>query len=308
MVTTIEEYDYVFPHKKIKIPFRERRDRVKWPNNKIIAVHSYVAQEWWGREFLAGSDKLLDLGNLSQEQDYNFDVGIWRILDLLDKYELKATFFFNGAGAKHRPEILREIKERGHELASEGFYHSRGAGRMSAEEEKEDIVKTTAILESVWGKHPLGWNNPGAGCSERTFELLVEAGYMWNGDLRDDDFPYGIKVKGKILIEIPHRTMSSNDFAWWSGRGGINSVVKAQRSPREAVEFFRDTFDSYYETAKREGAQSFTFGIHPYMSCYPDRIRAIDRMIAYMKSFPDVCFLTYDNLAQYWKENYLQST
>ena len=79
------------------------------------------------------------------------------------------------------------------------------------------------------------------------------------------------------------------------------------RSPREAVEFFRDTFDSYYETAKNEGPQSMTFGIHPYLSCYPDRIVAIDKMIAYMKSFPEVWLTNYAGLAEWWIENYVKN-
>ncbi len=307
MSTTIEEYEWKFPYEKIKIPFPERRNKVVWPNDNIIAVHIYVAQEWWGRDFLPGHGNVLDIGNLSQEEDYNFDVGVWRALDLLDNYELKTTFFPSGAGAKYYPEVMREIKQRGHEIAGHGYYQSRDAARMDPKEEKEDIVKTTAILESVCGERPLGWINPGGGCSERTFELLVEEGYVWNGDLRDDDLPYGIKVKDKILIEIPHRTMTTNDFSWFSGRLGILSPVKAQRGPREVVEFFRDTFDAYYETAKREGAQSLTFGIHPFMSCTPDRIGAVERMIAYMKSFPDVWFTTFLGLAEWWKENYLQS-
>ena len=308
MVTTIKEYEYVFPYEKIIIPFRERRARVKWPDNKILNVRMDVALEWFGREFLDGSDKLLDIGSLSHKEGYNFNVGVWRILDLLDRCGLKVTFFCSGAGAKYHPEVIREIKERGHEIGGHGYYQSRGAARMTADEEREDIVETTSILESVSGERPCGWLNPGAGgCSERTFELLVDEGYLWNGDLRDDDLPYGIKVKDKILIEMPHRSMTTNDFSWFSGRGGINSIVKAQRSPQEAVKFFRDTFDGYYETAKREGAQSLTFGIHPYISCYPDRIGAIEKMIAYMKDFPGVWFSTYDALAQWWKKNYLQS-
>ncbi len=307
MSNKIEEYEYVFPYEKIIIPFRERCNRVRWPDNKILAVHMYVAQEWYEREYLAGSDKLLDLGNMSHKEGYNFNVGVWRILDLLDRYELKMTFLCNGAGAKHYPEVIREIKQRGHEIANHGYYQSRSPARMTADEEREDLIKTTAILESVSGKRPLGCLNPGAGCSERTFELMAEQGYLWNGDLRDDDLPYGIKVKDKILIEIPHRTMTTNDFAWFSGMAGISSIVKAQRSPREAVEFFQNTFDGYYETAKREGAQSLTFGIHPYISCYPDRIGAIERMIAYMKGFPDVWLTTYDRLAKWWKENYLKN-
>jgi peptidoglycan/xylan/chitin deacetylase (PgdA/CDA1 family) len=305
MVTTVEKYEWVFPYKKIKIPFRERRDKVRWPGNKLLAVHIYVAPEWWGRDFMPGSDNVLDIGNLSQEENYNFDVGIWRALDLLDKYELKVTFFPSGAAAKYYPEVIREIKQRGHEIAAHGYYQSRDAARMSAEEEKEDIVKTTAILESASGERPRGWINPGAGGSERTFELLVEEGYVWNGDLRDDDIPYGIQVKDRILIEIPHRTQTTNDFAWYSGRLGILSPIKAQRSPREAVQFFQDTFDGYYETTKQEGALSLTFGLHPFMCCLPDRIGATERMIAYMKGFSDVWFTNYGDLAKWWKENYL---
>lgn len=307
MADKLGEYAYRFPYKKIKIPFRERRERVKWPDGKIIAAHMYVAAEWWGREYIPGT-KLLDLGNLSHEEEYNFDVALWRILDVLDRHELKITFLCSGAGAKFRPDVLKEIKQRGHEAAGHGYYQSRSPARMGMDPgaEKEDIIETGAILKSIWGKKPLGWLNPGAGCSEQTFEILVDEGYLWNGDLRDDDLPYGIEVKkGKIIIAIPHRTMTTNDLAWWSGRQGVSSLIKAQRGPREAVEFFRDTFDAYYDTAKREGAQALTFGIHPYLSCYPDRIAAIDKMIAYMKSFPDVWFPTYDTLAQYWKDNYV---
>lgn len=305
MSTTIEEYGWVFPHKKIKIPFRERRNRVRWPDNKILAVPVYVAQEWFGRDFLPGEGRVLDISNLSYKEGYNFDVGIWRALDLLDRYELKGTFPTSGAGAKHYPEVIREIKQRGHEIAAHGFYQSRCSARMDEKEEREDIVKTRSILESVCGERALGWSNPGVSCSERTFEFLVEEGFLWHGDLQDDDLPYGIKVKDKILIEIPHRTMTTNDFSWFSGRLGLDSPIKAQRSPREAIEFFQETFDCYYETAKREGALLFNFGIHPFISCTPDRIGAIERMVSYMKGFPDVWFTTRGELAKWWKKNYV---
>ena len=303
MSITIEEYGYVFPYKKIKIPFRERRDKVRWPENKILAVSIYVAQEWWGKELLPGDKKALSIASLSQEEGYNFDVGVWRALDLLDKYELKASFLMSGAGAKNYPEVLREIKQRGHEIAAHGYYQSRDGASMDPKEEKEDIVKSTAILESICGERPRGWINPRAECSERTFELLVEEGYAWHGDLRDDDLPYGIRVKDKILIEIPHRTMTTNDFAWFSRT--LQTPIKAQRSCREVEEFFQDTFDRYYETANLEAAQCLTFGIHPFMSCVPDRIRAIERMIAYMKGFPGVWFANYRTLAQWWREKYV---
>jgi len=81
--------------------------------------------------------------------------------------------------------------------------------------------------------------------------------------------------------------------------------MRAQRSAREAVTFFEDTFDGYHETAKREWPQLITFVIHPYTSCIPERIGALDRMISYMKDSQDVWFPTYIELARYWKETYL---
>jgi len=312
MASTIEEYDYVFPYKKIKIPFRERQGKVRWPDNKLIAVKICVPQEWWGRIYqpkvyhasgAKEAEHILDVSYLSEGQDYDFDIGVWRALDLLDRHGLKATFMCSGGGAKHRPEVIREIKQQGHEIAGHSFYQSRGAARMTPEEELEDLVKTTAILESVCGERPLGWDHTGIGASERSFQLLAEEGYVWNGDLRDDDLPYGIVVKDKILVEIPHRSRTTGDYSWFNH--GLMGEMRAQRSHREAAQFFQDTFDAYYETAKREWPQLITFVIHPYTSCTPERIGALDRMISYMKGCPDVWFTTYIDLARYWKENYL---
>jgi hypothetical protein len=81
--------------------------------------------------------------------------------------------------------------------------------------------------------------------------------------------------------------------------------MRAQRSAGEAFEFFKDTFDGYCETAKREWPQLITFVIHPYTSCTPERIGALYRMISYMQSRSDVWFPTYIELARYWKETYL---
>lgn len=307
----LEEYGYIFPYEKVKIPFRERAEKVRWPDGNLIAVHVYVALEVFGRRTIPGGLApetvvgAVDIGTLSEQDSYNLDVGTWRALDLLDKYKIKASALINGAAAQYRPELVREIKERGHEIAAHGYYESRASAMMSTEQEMEDITKTTAILESVSGQRPRGWINPWAACSDYTFELLVEMGYLWHGDLRDDDIPYGIKVKDKVLVEIPHRTISTNDFAFFAGGQGMFTPIKALRSSREAVRFFQDTFDDYYETASVEYPQSLTFGIHPFNSCLPDRARALESMIRYMKGFQRVWFTPYLGIAQWWKDNYL---
>jgi hypothetical protein len=110
-------------------------------------------------------------------------------------------------------------------------------------------------------------------------------------------------INGKILVQIPHRSKTTGDYGIFAF--GLEGAVRAQRSHREAAQFFQDTFDAYLETAQREWPQLISIVIHPYMSCIPERIGALDRMFSYMKGFPEVWFTTCIDLARYWKENYL---
>lgn len=314
MASTIEQYDYVFPYKKIKIPFQERRERVRWPGNKLLCVKLCIPQEWWGRIYqpkvyhasgATEAEHVMDVSYLSEGQDYYFDISVWRILELLDRHGLKGTFMCSGAGAQHRPEVIRAIYEKGHEIAGHSYYQSRGAARMTEAEEIEDIVKTTDILAKACGERPLGWDCTGIGAHERSFRLLAEHGYYWNGDLRDDDLPYGIVVGDQVLVEIPHRSRTTGDYSWFNH--GLTGEIRSLRSDREAYNFFKDTFDAYHETASREWPQMITVVIHSYTSCSPDRVGAVDRILSYIKGCPDVWVPTYIELARYWKENYLQT-
>jgi peptidoglycan/xylan/chitin deacetylase (PgdA/CDA1 family) len=240
---------------------------------------------------------------LSEGQGYGLDIAVWRALDLLERHHIKATFMCSGGLGKHRPDVLLEIHKQGHEIAGHSFYQSRGAARMTEAEENEDIAKTTESIQKIVGVRPLGWDCTGIGAHERSFRLLSEHGYYWNGDLRDDDLPYGIQIGDEMLVEIPHRSRTTGDYSWFNH--GLMGEMRAQRSAKEAVTFFEDTFDGYYETARRECPQLITFVIHPYTSCIPERIGALERMITYMKGCPDVWFPTYIELARYWKETYL---
>lgn len=299
------EYDYRFPYEKIKIPFNEREETVKWPDDHKIAAHIYVTLEWWGTISQETQRGEVDIGRLSERQEYTFDVGAWRILDLLNRYGVKATFLVSGAGAEHHPDLLEAIADQGHEIAAHGYYQSRPATAMDQEEEQRDIERTTEVLRKASGQRPVGWINPGAKCTEKTFEYLVNHDYLWHGDLRGDDLPYGIKVNGETLVEIPHRTLTSNDFAFFGGKDGIYSQIISLRSTDDASSFFRTVFDGFRKTAEREGSQSFTLGIHPFVSCLPDRIWAINDMISYLNNSPDVLVAPYRDIAEWWKDQYL---
>lgn len=78
-----------------------------------------------------------------------------KALDLLDKFDTKATFFVLGWIAEQNPGLLKEIARRGHEVASRGFYH-RGLVNLSRDEFKADLDRTTLAIESATGQKVLG--------------------------------------------------------------------------------------------------------------------------------------------------------
>ena len=148
----------------------------------------------------------------------------------------------------------------------------------------------------------MGWISPGAKCSDKTADFLADAGYLWFGDLKGDDLPYGIKTKnGKKIVVIPHRTMTSNDYAIYPEIGSL----KGFRSGQDAFEFIKDLFDSYYKLGQEEYPGALTYGIHPMRSCIPDRIGVHERVLEYMKKFQDVWFARYVDIAEHWMKNYM---
>ena len=77
-------------------------------------------------------------------------------LDLLDEYGAKATFFTLGWVADEMPEVVREISQRGHEVASKGYFH-RGVQEMAPEEFREDVLRSRAAIERATGTRVIGY-------------------------------------------------------------------------------------------------------------------------------------------------------
>ena len=128
-------------------------------------------------------------------------------------------------------------------------------------------------------------------------------GYLWFGDLNGDDIPYGIRFGNKTIVSIPHRQDTTNDLCI---SGSLFRPVECSyRDPEPAFEYFRHTFDAYYETAGRETRTMMRYGIHPFVSCTPDRIVFHDKALRYMKGFDDVWFARHKDIAQWWKDNFI---
>lgn len=273
---------------------------MKWPNSSPLCVYMYTTGEW-GRMFLNDPKGLYkrDLRGESENGQYEFEVAIWRAINLLDKYDLKISIAPYAGAVEHFPDLFRELVNKGHEIQARP-YAGVSTTRMTPAQERAEIKKITAVIEKVTGKRPLGFDNPGGVCTDQTPHILAEEGYLYMSGLKGDDLPYGIKTKsGKILLVIGSRHTTTNDNAIFEGRG--------LRSPSMAYDYMKDIFDAYYKLGKEEFPGTLNYGIHPKNGLLPERVSYQDRILGYMTSHKDVWFARYSDLAEYWMKTYIKA-
>jgi len=264
---------------------------IEWPNQARMAVlltFDYQAE--------VGSP-LLPSGKINYaiytERQYGGRHGIWRVLDILDKYNIKSTFFISGVTAERYPESVRAIRDRGHDIAGHAYEHEE-LHLYSREEEKKIIGKTIEALERVSGVRPLGWRSPKVLISENTLELLAEYDFVYNSDFLNEDLPYVIKVGGKELIEIPY-TFTTDDAPLYSP---INYPYGV---PRNVFGIWQDEFHVLYHEAQKR-PQMLIICMHPYLTGRPSRSKALDDFLNYIKDFKGLWFARCIDVAHWWKE------
>jgi polysaccharide deacetylase family protein (PEP-CTERM system associated) len=111
-----------------------------------------------------------------------FEKNTLKALDLLDSFDIKATFFSLGWIADNNPEIIREIARRGHEIANRGYYH-RSIKQMTPEEFREDLKRSREALEKASGKKIVGYRSAeklSYSSDLWTLDVLAEEGYSYD--------------------------------------------------------------------------------------------------------------------------------
>ena len=280
--------------------------QIQWPNGARIAVSLVVNYEEGSEYSLLDGDDHHESNNevpspiptgqrdLYNESffEYGSRVGVWRLLDMFDRHQVKSTFYCCAQALERNPELAREITARGHEPCGHGYRWAE-THRMSREEEAEDMRKTVAAIEATTGERPLGWFTR-YGPSVNTRELAVaEGGFIYDSLALNDDLPYYVTVAERPWLVIPY-SFETNDARFW--RGGLVSTG-------DFYEYLKDSFDCLY----REGAthpRMMSVGLHCRITGRPSRSQAVERFIEYAKGFEGVWFARRVDIARWWLENY----
>jgi allantoinase len=141
-----------------------------WPNGRRIAVTVTVMLETWsegkpppyGVQATPLKPGTVDHGGIAWGS-YGGKVGVWRIIDLLNRHHLRGTFCVNAKCAELFPEAVAAIVKSGHDVAGHGYVQDELLAYLAPEEEKRTIHRCLDILEKATGQRPLGWLSPRAG-------------------------------------------------------------------------------------------------------------------------------------------------
>jgi peptidoglycan/xylan/chitin deacetylase (PgdA/CDA1 family) len=213
--------------------------------------------------------------------------GVERILGLLDRYKIPATFFIEGWNARKYATLAREIAQRGHEVAAHGWMHEQW-GTLGPQQELSLILKTTETISEVMGFPPSGWRSPGGQITANTLQFLSKEGYVYDSSFGDDDVPYRIKTEpnsAKTMIELP--------WYWPLDDAMYYSPSRAIRRPGEVADMWMEEFD-----AAQEMTGYFIVVCHPRFSGRPSRIGALEQLIEHIVSTDGVWFARCADIAE----------
>ena len=255
------------------------RPTIHWPDGKKICVMFSIAYEAFERAGKFKKNRQLDV-NLTalSHSHYGGRVGIWRLMEIFNKNGVHASIAANGLAAKVWPESFRALHEGGHELFGHGYSNERNNNDLTAEQQRDDVRKTTQAIEEATGYRPVGWGSPGSVFTEFTLPILAEEGYMWCGDPIDDDNPYVVTVNGKRMAIVPKMNYANDFRAWGDGLMSGDDYFLG----------YKTAFDYIREDALRGKPGTIMAIMHAELSGRPHMAYAINKMIRYAKEHSDL--------------------
>ena len=229
-----------------------------------------------------------NVGGLSQGE-YGSRVALDRIIDLLDEFDIPASFFGPALSFSLAPHQVDLIQASGrHEIGVHGWIHERNA-TLPREEEARLLRMAVERLTELMGERPVGYRAPSWNFSDSTLDLLLEMDFLYDSSLMADDRPYEINANGRPtgLIELP--------VDWILDDAPLfNPLGDRYASPREVLEVYKDEFDVAYE----EGTM-FLLTMHPHYIGHRSRIVILRELIEHMRSKPGVWFGTHRAAAEW---------
>jgi allantoinase len=268
-------------------PFRAIVDHppVRWPNGARIAIWIVHNIEHFHLELPGPRPNVMR----HSQREYGNRVGLWRVIEVMEKFGIPSTVALNGEVGAHYPRIMNELIRLDWELMGHGMTNSIHPAAQSLQEEADAITRTKTIIEQ-YGRNMKGWLGPGLSESPATLDLLKDAGVEYVADWVNDDLPYRMN---NGLYSIPY-SMHLNDFPL---------IHDSNIGNAEFLTRIRESFDVLFAEGAKSG-RVLGIALHPFLIGMPSRIRILEQALAYMTSYEGVWFARGGEIITAYREQF----
>jgi peptidoglycan/xylan/chitin deacetylase (PgdA/CDA1 family) len=230
-------------------------------------------------------------GKMSQGQ-YGARKGTPRIMRLLERHGVPATFFMPAVSALLHPEEARAVGTSGHELGIHSWIHEFNS-RLDHATERDLALRAADTLEKLSGRRPVGMRTASWDFSPYTLKIIREMGLLYDSSLMADDEPYELLDEGAPtgIVELPVEWIRDDAIYFNMDR---MAGLRPYTGPETVLNIFRRELDLAHE----EGGL-YVLTMHPHHIGHRSRIFILDEIIRHAKSLPGVWFATHEEIARW---------
>jgi allantoinase len=273
------------------VPIR-KRPKIAWPDNAKLALWVIPNIESFSlQEHIEKGDTIPNVPAFSI-RDYGARVGIWRLMEVLERYGIRGTAALNSEACDVYPEVIEEAIRLNWEFMGHNESNTRYLNQVDAPEERRIIRDSLLKIEKSTGRRPAGWLGSGLIETWNTLEFLVDEGCQYVADWVNDDQPYRMQVPNGDIVSLNY-SMEINDKLAFEYRN-------------QTAEQFETMIRRQFDVLYREGSESgrvMAICLHPYIIGVPHRIDALDSALRYITSHDGVWLATGGEIV----DHYLQS-
>ncbi|KAI8916389.1 hypothetical protein EDD86DRAFT_186274 [Gorgonomyces haynaldii] len=287
----------------------------QWPNNAKLAISFVVNYEEGGENTILNGDPASEiyltetpggqpkqgLRDISTETmfEYGSRAGVWRIMRLFDQKGFKFTCYAVGKAVECHPEVIREMSQRGHEIASHN-YRWIDYQKLSEQEQREHVQKCVKAIVQAHGKAPVGWYTGRIGDNSRriVWEEYKKMGLplLYDCDAYNDDLPYWVHVNGEGHLIIPY-TLDQNDMKF--------SVAPGFGGPDAYFSYLKNCVDILLEEGREGSPKMLSIGLHCRLVGKPGRAAALKQFLEYIAGFGnEIWVCTRQEIALHWRSKF----
>jgi allantoinase len=276
------------------------RAPLRWPDGARVAVWVIPNIEHFlfdrpGTSISSATTRLSpDVLNYSW-RDYGVRVGIWRLMEIMERHGVKGTVALNADVCRHYPRIIEAGNALGWEWMGHGITNSTLLNAQAEDEERALVREVVETIARGTGKRPRGWLGPALSESVRTLDILAANGIEYVGDWVNDEQPYPMRVQSGSMISLPY-SIELND---------IPNFLEMKRTGEEFGRMIRDQFDTLYEDGAKSG-RVMAICLHPFLIGHPHRARYFADALAHITSRREVWVTTGAKIVDWYKQTYLK--